>query len=86
MILNEFFCSFYLGYEIGVYVFGIKGWEFGCKVVYYLLFVYGLVMKVLNKNSLELFNGIVFNFIFCYFVLFSEVDLVVIVFVDDYIN
>lgn len=53
VIFNEFFCLVYLGYEIGVYVFGKIGREYGRIVVYYILLVYGLGMKMLKKNVLN---------------------------------
>lgn len=53
VILNELFCLVYLGYEVGIYVFGKIGMVNGWKVVYYLLFVYGLVLKVFNWVCLK---------------------------------
>lgn len=69
VMFNEFFCSVYLGYEIGVYVLGRMGRKYGRIVVYYILLVYGFGMKVFRKNVLNSEVGIVLNFMLCYFVI-----------------
>lgn len=86
IMFNEFYCSVFFGYEIGVYVLGKIGKQYGKKVVYYFLFVYGLVMQEFNEVCLYILSGLVFNFIIYYLVIDSEVDMQVILLVKVYFN